>query len=1202
MPNNESDNNITSPLDDLLALQAEHEQEIESRESTRAADAADYRYYQLDQMLAELDVDETTMREARRLLDVGEVRRMSCKYGFYEDGTQGMICELGYIVASAHVSIAISREHVVSARCNAWSCFSLPINPKSVLHRDVCEHVVAAFLDLIENPPTDLGDSTSLEANHALSSYLKQGLTPLDEDDFGDEDGEDAGISGKTGSNVNGQAETGKAAGASSPRRRRRAPVEPLHLVPTLVIYEGDDLLYLTFRFGRERLYKIRNLWEFIAKARMGQEIAFGSHANFRVQPAAMDPRSREWYQLLYGAIGLGGELDLLDTLAWSEGRVRELASTQPGSGGKSLLPLYGADLDYFLETLGSDPIDMQELGEHSKRAGVVRRMEHTERFRLRLEPLVEKNSFDGIVLSGELPRVYRGRKHSCCLRGDKLLVTSSEQTQVLEPLMKQAEHGRIHLTFGRNHLANFYKKIYPVLLRYTDLEEIQPELIASYLPVPCTFAYYFDRVDEDVVCRMNAVYGNRSYDITGGVAGRGEVVHEGRSAVSEQDAWDALAEYLPNYDEEDGVLWTNDEERIFALLDHGIQELMEDGEVQVTQRFRDMSVRRRVPVRVGVSIKSGLLDLSVQSSELSEEELQEVLDSYYQKKKYFRLKDGSFLSFTAEGEDENSIAHLAQMLEDLQVPLKDFVKGKMHLPAYRALYLEKMLSDGGDVEMERDSSFGQLIEEFDRNTGKRYEIPAPMKGVLRSYQKEGYRWLRMLDACRFGGILADDMGLGKTLQVITVLQAVVDEELFESAPGTTGVAPSLIVCPASLVYNWCAEIERFAPGLRVCALAGQKEARADEIAQACHGGADVIVTSYDLLKRDIAEYEGVEFRFEILDEAQYIKNPTTAAAKSVKLIKARTRYALTGTPIENRLSELWSIFDYLMPGLLYSYHTFNQNFETPIVKYGEEECQERLRRMVGPFILRRLKEDVLTDLPDKLEEVSVSGMEHEQRTLYEAEVLKLRQMLAGASEEEYRKDKIRILAELMRIRQLCCDPALCVEGYKGGSAKLETCMAMVNRVMEGGHKALIFSQFTSMLAILEERLNAEDIPYYKITGSTPKEKRIELVNRFNEDQTPIFLISLKAGGTGLNLTGADVVIHYDPWWNVAAQNQATDRAHRIGQKRVVTVYKLIVKDTIEEKIVQLQNAKKQLADDILTGEEVGSSRISRDDLMGLLG
>ena len=361
------------------------------------------------------------------------------------------------------------------------------------------------------------------------------------------------------------------------------------------------------------------------------------------------------------------------------------------------------------------------------------------------------------------------------------------------------------------------------------------------------------------------------------------------------------------------------------------------------------------------------------------------------------------------------------------------------------------------------------------------------------------------------------------------------------------------------------------------------------------------MVTSYDLLKRDIGYYEDKSFYYQIIDEAQYIKNHTTAAAKSVKVINSKVKYALTGTPIENRLSELWSIFDYLMPGFLYKYDTFKKDIETKIVKNNDQETASRLQKMVAPFILRRLKTDVLKDLPDKLEETRVVAIEGEQRKLYDAQVLHMRQMIAKQNGEEFNRNKLQILAELTKLRQICCNPSLCFENYHGESAKTEACIELLESALDGGHKVLVFSQFTTMLGLLEDRLQKEKIDYYKITGDTPKEKRLQLVKEFNENNVGVFLISLKAGGVGLNLTGADVVIHYDPWWNVAAQNQATDRAHRIGQQKKVTVYKLIAKHSVEEKIQKLQEAKKDLADKVISGEANQLNSMSKEELLEIL-
>ena len=363
----------------------------------------------------------------------------------------------------------------------------------------------------------------------------------------------------------------------------------------------------------------------------------------------------------------------------------------------------------------------------------------------------------------------------------------------------------------------------------------------------------------------------------------------------------------------------------------------------------------------------------------------------------------------------------------------------------------------------------------------------------------------------------------------------------------------------------------------------------------------DILLTSYDLLKRDISEYEGYKFRCEIIDEAQYIKNANTQAAKAVKEVQADFRLALTGTPVENRLSELWSIFDYLMPGFLYSYKKFREEVEIPAVQNSDEDAMKRLQKMIRPFVLRRLKKEVLTDLPDKLEENMFVQLTGEQQKLYDAHVKRMMLMLDKQSEEEFKTSKITILAELTKLRQICCDPSLIFADYKADSAKVDMCLNMISNAVESGHKILLFSQFTTMLDHLAKRLEEEKISYYMLTGSTSKEKRAQMVENFNTDDTQVFCISLKAGGTGLNLTAADIVIHFDPWWNLAVQNQATDRAHRIGQKNVVNVYKLIVKDTIEENILKLQEKKRELADQILEGEGLNGGSFTKEELMELL-
>ena len=630
-------------------------------------------------------------------------------------------------------------------------------------------------------------------------------------------------------------------------------------------------------------------------------------------------------------------------------------------------------------------------------------------------------------------------------------------------------------------------------------------------------------------------------------------------------------------------------EEKLYQLLNEGIPAMQKIGTVYISQAIKQMRVTKMPRIRLGVSLSAGLLNLDMDVEGMDQAQLFDILSRYDRKKKYFRLKDGSFLDVS-----DGQLRELSALKDGLQISDSELKKGKTQVPAYRAMYLDSQLKGGDLIKVEKDNAFRALIRNMQTMEEHKFQIPKEQEKILRGYQKEGFCWIKTLKHNQFGGILADDMGLGKTLQVISFLWS----EFQESVPGENRRA--LVVTPASLVFNWMNEIERFAPGLPATVVTGDAKERKALIKNA--GEREVLITSYDLLKRDLKAYQKLDFAVQIIDEAQYIKNHGTQAAKAVKEVRSEFRLALTGTPVENRLSELWSIFDFLMPGFLYSYEKFRKEIELPAVQYSNSDAMQRLQKMIRPFVLRRLKRDVLKDLPDKLEKDMFSLLESEQKELYEAHTERLRLMLGMQSDAEFRTSKLQILAEITRLRQICCYPGLVYEGYKGNSSKLEMCMELVQNAVNGGHKILLFSQFTTMLDVLAVRLKKAKVSFYMLTGATSKEKRAQMVQAFNEDDTSVFCISLKAGGTGLNLTAADIVIHYDPWWNLAVQNQATDRAHRIGQKNVVSVYRLFMKDTIEERIRALQEMKRELADEILSGEGIGQALISREEVLELLG
>lgn len=793
---------------------------------------------------------------------------------------------------------------------------------------------------------------------------------------------------------------------------------------------------------------------------------------------------------------------------------------------------------------------------------------------------------------------VERGSRIWLAGRGSKLFVWlgGSEFYRCSNDFMKCADF--LRGVYGSEENRPFVAERDMPLFCATALPAIEKRLrvdlpsdIDKYRPVTCSLEFFFDKDKTSVTIRAQAVYGAIRYDLVGELTDRPEPVGVPlpvRDVKCEAKARCLAARYFGA----GASLALSDGDAVGALLFGGLAEFREAGTVFTTPAF-DRLIRDVKPrVTMGVSLSGNLINLVVDAGDLPASELSALLSSYRRRKRYHRLRSGAFIDLK-----EADLSQLDRLAGDLGLTARELASGQALLPAYRAFYLNE------EANLERDRSFQEYIDHFKAVNEANYAVPPTLAGVLRPYQESGFRWLSARCDANFGGVLADEMGLGKSLQLISLLLA---------RHAKRQPYPSLIVCPASLVYNWTAEFERFAPELSVVAVAGgAQERRAARLeAFGGHRRVDVLVTSYDLLRIDIDDWSSRRLFICALDEAQYIKNPAALTTRAVKSLEADHKFALTGTPMENRLSELWSIFDFLMPGLLGPYARFRERFESPIVG-GDDAVARRLQAIVAPFMLRRLKADVLTDLPDKLESVVYANMDVEQRRLYDAHEQRLREELT--EQRMFRKEReaaraagkpvstVEVLAEITRLRQLCCDPRLVYEDYRGPSAKLDAIVDLVSSAVEGGEKTLVFSQFTSFLELIAERLRKAGIAHYSITGATPKKERVRLVDAFNEDDTPALLVSLKAGGTGLNLTGASVVIHADPWWNAAAQSQATDRAHRIGQTRVVSVEKVVAKNTIEERIVRLQQTKSELADQVVGAGGISLASLDADDLYELL-
>lgn len=781
-------------------------------------------------------------------------------------------------------------------------------------------------------------------------------------------------------------------------------------------------------------------------------------------------------------------------------------------------------------------------------------------------------------------PYICYGSEIKSCILSSKdstFYICSRGYSKAVPELLKAV--GENELFISKKDMPAFYNAVLRPVSKYANITGM--ELLDEYKPPELNAKLYLDcGRSGDVIGRLEFVYDEAVY---------GMLYEKSKNPFCDHYMEAACENLIRRYfdvdqNAPDEPLFIDSDDKLYDLMTEGIPRLSEYMEIFTTDRFNSKSFIRPIArPAVGVRPAGSMLELEITADGYSTEELLELLKAYRQGKKYHRLKDGSFASVT------DSISELDELAASLNISDKAMLKENLKVPYFRMLYLDNLRSTAENIRIDRSAEFKKQVKKY-RDTlaySESIDVPEKLDGIMREYQSYGYKWMKTISSYGFGGILADDMGLGKTLQAIALM---LDAKLSSKKH-----LIHLVVCPSSLSLNWENEIAKFAPELKVMTIIGTAAERAKKIAEI--QDYDVIITSYSLITRDFADYEQYEFYYHFIDEAQYIKNNATQMAKAVKSINSLHRFALTGTPVENSLAELWSIFDFIMPDYLYGYQYFKKTFETPIVKEKSAKDTEALQRMVSPFILRRLKSDVLTELPEKTETVLLTDMEDEQSKVYSANVASVRAVVSQSGDDN--SERIKILAMLTRLRQLCCDPSLVYDNYNGGSAKLEQCMELISSCVDSGHKILLFSQFTSMLEIIRKRLDEAGISSYMLTGATRPVQRIKMVNSFNSDDTKVFLISLKAGGTGLNLTGADIVIHYDPWWNNSAENQASDRAYRIGQKKNVQIYKMITRHTIEEKIRELQQSKSELADIALGGgtSEGSIMHMSSEDILKLL-
>jgi SNF2 family DNA or RNA helicase len=743
-----------------------------------------------------------------------------------------------------------------------------------------------------------------------------------------------------------------------------------------------------------------------------------------------------------------------------------------------------------------------------------------------------------------------------------------SELQQMLESSLRH------QIQIPTEQLESFMEKIIPGLMklgRVTIGQAVSDRIVQPALKA----RLYLDRVKDRLLAGLEFQYGDIIINpLDANVRNRGSE----RILMRDREQEERILELMErgSFIKTESGFFMDGEDAEYDFLAHIVPQLDKLVEIYATTavKARVHTGHTAPKVKVNLVERTDWLEFRFEMEGIPESDIRNVLKSLEEKRKYYRLPDGALLPL-----ESAEFQEIIRFMNEAGIRNMDVKGTTIRLPVVRGLHLMDSPEKGHAVKL--GNPFRQLLDNMRNPDNLDFPVPSHLTPVLRDYQKYGFQWMKTLANYRFGGILADDMGLGKTLQSIAFIVSVLPEIREQKLP-------AFIVCPASLLYNWRNELKHFAPEIRAVIADGSRAERGRVLKDVSE--LDVIITSYPLLRKDMDLYQEQWFHTLILDEAQTFKNHTTQTAQSVKAIKAQHRFALTGTPVENRIEELWSIFDVVFPELFTGRKAFN------------ELTRDAVAKRVRPFLLRRLKTDVLGELPDKIESLQASELLPEQKKLYVAYLAKLqKETLKHLSKDDFQKNRIKILAGLTRLRQLCCHPALFVEGYDGGSAKFEQLLEIIEECRSSGKRMLVFSQFTEMLGLIRRELGDQGIPHFYLDGKTPASERAELCSRFNEGERDLFLISLKAGGTGLNLTGADTVILYDLWWNPAVEQQAADRAHRIGQKNVVQVIRLVTQGTVEDKMYELQLRKKNLIDEVVQPGQEALSNLTEQEIREIL-
>lgn len=951
-----------------------------------------------------------------------------------------------------------------------------------------------------------------------------------------------------------------------------------IKIEPKIIYDKFSKEMKIEFKIGNKRMYKLKNLTDFYKAMTNKEFYKYGDKLEFVHTKEMFEQESQSLLDFI---------MKYAEIIAFTNSNANSNYRYYGKAINESSIIIGNTAIDELFEVLRNKKIMIER--DYDK--NTVEFTDGNPKIEFNLEK-VFKNEYR-IIADFDIYKIVilKGKEYKYVLTEDKLYRCDKEfENTTLKLLRLFRENYLTQVTLGKNELGELFSVIFPRVKNAIKIDENIQEEIKKYQPEKLGVKVFLDfDENEYIVADVKLCYGENEFNPLNEQEEKD--FKYPRNVIEETKAMNVFRKTGFMFDVKNLRFILPNEEKIYEFLTNDINYYMNKFEVLATENFKSKEIVRPKIGSLGVRVENNLLSVDLSQLNIDLNELEEIVKKYKLKKKYHRLKNGSFLDL----QDSKEIDFIDKLISGTDTSYKELESGSIKLPVNRTLYLNQLLKGIKGTEIVKNKEYKNIINGLDKDLiDEEEKIPKEIESVLRPYQRAGFKWLKTLDRYKFGGILADDMGLGKTIQIISIL--------LDYKQNSNERKASIVISPSSLSLNWKNEIEKFAPSLNIKVIRGTALERKEIIENI--DKYDLIITSYDLLKRDIDIYEkqNYNFRFIIADEAQYLKNNNTKNAKAIKQLNADTRFALTGTPIENSLAELWSIFDFIMPGYLFSYKEFKSTYEMAIVKDEDKETMNKLKMLIEPFVLRRTKKEVLTELPEKTITVLNNEMEEEQRKIYLSYLVQAKQELQDEINiNGYEKSQIKILAALTRLRQICCHPGLFIEDYNGGSSKLEQCMEIIEDGVNAGHKILLFSSYTSMFEIIEKELKSRDINYFKLTGATKVDERIELVDEFNHNpEIGVFLISLKAGGTGLNLIGADMVIHYDPWWNISAENQATDRAYRIGQKNNVQVYKLITKDSIEEKIYEMQQRKAELTDNMLNTQTTFINKLSKEDIMNL--